>query len=89
MFMLQLRRRRRRRLFLCVVEVACLVSNLFFVCSICNINSHGIQTTVPFLINMLTVFLMWLIVVLLLLQTMQHRHRCCFAFFFAKNKFPV
>ena len=28
---------------------------------------------------MLTVFPMWLIVVLSLLQTMQHRHRCCFA----------
>ena len=80
MHMLQLRRR-RRRLFLCVVEVAYLVSNLFFMCSICNINSCSIQTTDPFLINMLNMFLMWLIVVLLLLQTMQHRHRCCFAFF--------
>jgi len=34
---------------------------------------------------MLNVFLMWLIFVLLLLQTMQHRHRCCFAFFFLQR----
>ena len=88
--MLQLRRRRRRRrLFLCVVEVACLVSNLFFMCSICDTKSFCIQTTDPFLINMLNTFLMWLIVVLLLLQMMQHRHHCCFVFFFVKNKCPA
>ena len=50
----------------------------FFFYSIYNINSHGVQTTDPFLINMLNMFLTWLIVVLLLLQTMQHRHRCFF-----------
>ena len=51
----------------------------FFFCSIFDTNCCGIQTTNPCLINMLTVFPMWLFVVLLLLQTMQHCHCCCFA----------
>ena len=89
MHMLQLcccRHRHHRCLFLCVKKVACLVSNCFFMHWICNTNSSCIQTTDPHSINMLTFFLIWFVVVLLLLQTMQHRHRCCFSIFFLEMK---
>ena len=89
MHTLQLRCRRHRRLFLCDVKVAHLVSNQFFMCKICDTNSSCIQTTDPHLINMLVIFLIWFVVVLLLLQTMQHRHRCCFRIFFGKKKILV
>ena len=78
---------------MCVATLLLLSSSAVFVCwqstvfgkqffffrSIFDTNCHSIQTTNPCLINMLTVFPMWLFVVLLLLQTMQHCHCCCFA----------
>ena len=89
MHMLQLRRRRRRRLFLCVVEVAYLVSNLFFTHAICNTKCFCIQKIDPHLTNTTIVFLTWLIVVLLLLQTMRHCHRVVLAFFLERKNSGV
>ena len=69
--------------FVVVVNIAVFVDlpsslfgkHFFFICSICNTKSFCIKTTDPHLINMLIMLLIWLIVVLLLLQTTHCRHR--------------
>ena len=69
--------------FVVVINIAVFVDlpsslfgkHFFFICSICNTNSFFIKTTDLHLINTLIMLLIWLIVVLLLLQTTHYRHR--------------